>query len=179
VIAGGALVSALALLGTWVVRPLAGRWEARENAIAARQGQLAQLTGLIDDEAAIRRQLTVRRRERAMLHAQLLGGATPALAASNLQALLQGYADAGRVTLDRVDLVAESGPTEAGGLLPIPVELSASGDIYGLANLLGRLQYGDKLLVIDELRINAGAAGDERSPLLTWSVRLHGAYSPE
>jgi hypothetical protein len=174
-------MSALIMVGVWVVLPLAGRWEDREALISARQTQLAQLTALVRGDTAARRTLADRERNRAALRARLLTGGTPALAASNLQALLQGYADASRVTLDRVDLVAEPDDSAKGGLPAIPVQLAASGDIYGLADLLGRLQYGGKLLSIDELRVGTGEAEDETgaegsSRLLTMSIRLHAVY---
>lgn len=181
VVAGGALLSALIMTGVWVVLPLARRWEDREALISARQAQLAQLVTLVRGDTAARRTLAVRERDRTALRARLLTGDTPALAASNLQALLQGYADASRVTLDRVDLVAEPEDSAKGGLPAIPVQLSASGDIYGLAALLGRLQYGGKLLSLDELRVGAGEPEDEAradgsSRLLTMSIRLHAVY---
>jgi len=178
VVAAGALVSILALLGVWVALPLSSRWLNREAAIQAKQSQLAQLRTLVEGDSATRQFLSVRLRDRAALRGRLLTGATPALAASNLQALLQGYADGSRVTLTRVDLVAQPGAAGAEGLPAIPVRLSAHGDIYGLTDLLSRLQYGEKLLVIDEFMVNAGAVGGDRPDLLTFSVRLHGAYSP-
>jgi type II secretory pathway component PulM len=180
VVAAGGLVSVVALLLAWVALPFAHRWQDREAAIGAKQSQLGRLRALTEGEAISRQALATRQRERGALRQRLLTGATPALAASSLQALLQDYADQSRVTLDRVDLVAEPGVVAEGGLPAIPVQLSAQGDIYGLADLLARLQYGGKLLVIDELRVNAGQAdGDGGPEFLTWSVRLHGAYSPE
>jgi hypothetical protein len=94
-----------------------------------------------------------------------------------VQALLQGYADGSRVTLDRVDVVAEPGDTTGGSLPAIPVRLSGRGDIYGLTELLTRLQGGRKLLVIDELRVT-GETPSYAPDLLNISVRLHGAHSP-
>jgi len=179
VVIGGGLVSALALGAAWIGLPLARRWSDREAAIAARRAELSQLQRLVADEPAIRRILALRRAQRAGLREQLLTGATPALAASDLQALLQRYADSSRVTLDRVDLAAQPEAARGAGLPAIPVELSASGDIYGLAELIARLQNGSKLLVIDEIQVNAGTVGDERAPLLTWSMRLHGSYSAD
>jgi type II secretory pathway component PulM len=181
VVAGGALASLMIVAGVWVVLPLVRRWEDREALIAARQVQLAQLTALVRGDTAVQRTLASRERDRVALRQRLLTGGTPALAASNLQALLQGYADASRVTLERVDLVAEPEDSAKGGLPVIPVQLSASGDIYGLADLLVRLQYGGKLLSIDELRVGTGAAEDDdrrggSSPLLTISMRLHAVY---
>lgn len=178
VVAAGALVSTLALLAVWVVLPFVSRWHDREAAIEVKQSQLAQLRALVEAESATRQSLAARLRARTALRERLLTGATPALAASDLQALLQGYADGSRVTLTRVDLVAQPGAAGDEGLPAIPVRLSALSDIYGLAGLLSRLQYGEKLLVIDELTVNVGAVAGDRPDLLTFSVRLHGAYSP-
>jgi type II secretory pathway component PulM len=179
VVAAGALASTVALLAGWVVLPLVGRWQDREAAIEAKQTQLAQLRALVEAEAVTRQSLSARLDARTALRERLLTGATPALAASALQALLQAYADESRVTLTRVDLVAQPGAAGDEGLPEIPVRLSAHSDIYGLTGLLSRLQYGEKLLAIDELTVNVGAAGGDRSDLLTFSVRLHGAYSPK
>ncbi|MBA3892948.1 MAG: hypothetical protein H0X69_04535 [Gemmatimonadales bacterium] len=176
-VAAGAVVSTLALSMLWVVLPFVGRWQDREAAIEAKEGQLARLRGLVEAESATRQSLSARLRARTSLRERLLTGATPALAASELQALLQGYADGSRVTLTRVDLVAQPGAAGAEGLPAIPVRLSAHSDIHGLAGLLSRLQYGEKLLVIDEFTVNAGAVAGDRPDLLTFSVRLHGAYS--
>jgi type II secretory pathway component PulM len=177
VVAAGALVSALAVLAGWVVLPFARHWQDRETAIAAKQAQLAQLRALVEGEVSTRQSLGARQHDRTVLRRQLLTGPTPALAASDLQSLLQGYADDSRVMLDQVDLVAEPGPTGKEGLPVIPVELSAQGDIYGLAEFLARLQYGGKLLVVDELRVNASEIRGGGPQVLTWSVRLHGATS--
>jgi len=178
VVAAGSLLSTLALLGVWVVLPFVSRWQDREAAIEAKQIQLGQLRRLVGSEAATRQSLSARLRARTALRGRLLTGATPALAASDLQALLQGYADGSRVTLTRVDLVAQPSAPGDEGLPAVPVRLTAHSDVYGLAGLLSRLQYGGKLLVIDELAVNVGAVGGEQPDLLTFSVRLHGAYSP-
>lgn len=178
VVAAGAL-STLALLGVWVMLPFVSRWQDREAAIEAKQMQLGQLRRLVGAEVATRQSLSARLRARSALRGRLLTGATPALAASDLQALLQGYADASRVQLTRVDLVAQPSAPGDEGLPGVPVRLTAHSDVYGLAALLSRLQYGEKLLVIDELAVNVGAVGGERPDLLTFSVRLHGAYSPK
>lgn len=179
VVAAGALVSTLALLAVWAVLPFARRWQDREAAIAAKQTQFAQLRTLVEGEAVTRQSLSARERDRTALRERLLTGATPALAASNLQALLQEYADASRVTLDRVDLVAEPGATGEEGLPTIPVRLSGKGDVYGMTDLLNRLQYGGKLLMVEELMVNVGGVAGSMPDLLIFSVRMLGGYSPE
>lgn len=171
------MVAILALLTVWLVLPFAARWEEREATISAKALQLGQLRGLVSNDGARQKDLAAREVERDSNQARLLTGATPALAASDLQALLQGYADASRVTLDRVDVVAETGDT--GKVVPaIPVRLSGQGDIYGLTELVSRLQHGGKLLIIDELGVTGGNPG-YAPDLLTFSMRLHGAYRAE
>jgi len=179
IVAAGALVSTLALLTVWVILPFARRWQDREAAIAAQESRLMQLRMLVVREAQIKQSLAFRQQARSAVRQRLLIGSTPALAASSLQALLQAYADTSRVSLDRVDLVAEPDTAEEQHLLPIPVRLSGQGDIYGLTGLLDRLQHGGKLLVMDELSVNAGGVAGFKPDLLVFSVRLHGAYSPE
>ena len=85
--------------------------------------------------------------------------------------------------LDRVDVAGQPRPDRP-GLVAIPVQLQGQGDIYGLVDFLYRVERGEKLLVVDDLTLNAGVAwmpsagfaGDNRSQRLTWSVRLHGLY---
>lgn len=178
VVALGALVSILALTTVWAVLPLTRRWGDREVAIAAKESQLGRLRALVQNQAAIQSGLVVRQREGTALRERLLTGATPALAASEVQALLQAYADRSQVSLDRVDVVANPGAADSSGLPAIPVRLSGQGDIYGLSELLTRLQYGGKLLVVDELQVTGGnpSYGPD---LLNFSIRVHGAYSQE
>ena len=184
-VAAGAAVSALALLVVLVVLPLRDRWVEREAEIAAKREQLARLRGLVTSERAVREALAAQRRNRGPLSTRLLTGATPALAASELQLLIQRYANQSRVSLERVDVVGEPKPAEE-GLPAIPVQLSAQGDIYGLVDLLYHLQHGEKLLIIDEIQVTSAQAFGEALEegtamptdrnLLQWSVRLHGPY---
>ena len=179
IIAAGALVSTLALLAVWVVLPYARRWQDREAAIVAQETRLMQLRRLVEAEDAARQNLASGQRARSALRRRLLTGSTPALAGSSLQARLQALADTNRVSLDRIDPMAEPGAATGHGLPAIPVRLSGKGDIYGLTGFLNGLQRGEKLLVIDELSVNAGDAVGQRPDLLVFSVRLHGAYSAE
>lgn len=178
-LAAGALVSSLALLAVWVVLPYASRWQDREAAIAAQETRLMQLRTLVEGENAVRQNLASGQRARSALRRRLLTGSTPALAGSSLQARLQALADTSRVSLDRIDPMAEPGAAADHGLPAIPVRLSGKGDIHGLTSFLIGLQHGEKLLVVDELSVNAGDATGQRPDLLVFSVRLHGAYSAE
>jgi len=183
VILGGASVSAAALVIVLGVLPFGRRWAAREDAYAASREQWVRLATLAASTDGLRRTLAEQQRAFAVDEARLVSGATPALAASSLQGLLQRYADESAVQLDRVDVAGQPRPDRP-GLVAIPVQLQGQGDIYGLVDFLYRVERGEKLLVVDDLTLNAGVAwmpsagfaGDNRSQRLTWSVRLHGLY---
>jgi hypothetical protein len=178
-IAAGALVSTLALLAVWVVLPYATRWQDREAAIGAREIRLVQFRRLVEGEDTARQNLASGQRTRSALRRRFLTGSTPALAASSLQARLQALADTSRVSLDRIDPMADPGGARDHGLPAVPVRLSGKGDLYGLTGFLSGLQRGEKLLVIDELSVSAGDVTGQRPDLLVFSVRLHGVYSAE
>ncbi len=78
-----------------------------------------------------------------------------------------------------VDVAGQPRPDKP-GLLAIPVQLQGQGDVYGLVDFLYRLQHGEKLLVLDELSLNAGFVssfqGGSGRQYLSWSLRLHGLY---
>jgi hypothetical protein len=177
---GGGILIGLAMATVYGVLPFARRWAAREDAIAATREQRARLQSLVASEAQLRKVLAQQRHARVIRSRRLLTGATPAVAASSLQALIQRYAEESSVTLDRVDVVGEEAEPDS-GLAAIPMELSAQGDIYGFVALLYRLQHGEKLLVVDEVIAN-GASFDDGTSLdgdgapLTWSIRLRAPY---
>ena len=186
VVLGGAIVSATALVVVLLVLPFGERWREREAAYAARREQWVRLATLAASTDRLRHALDEQQQAFARDRDRLVSGATPALAASTLQGLLQRYADESAVQLDRVDAAGEPRPDKP-GLLAIPVQLQGRGDVYGLVDFLYRLEHGEKLLVTDELALNAGfepalsaqleGGGGRAGPQsLSWSVRLHGLY---
>ena len=185
VVLGGALVSATALLIVLVGLPLAHHWAAREAAYTASRERWLRLATLVASTDRLRRALDERKVAHAADEARLVTGATPALAASALQGLLQRYADESSVQLNRVDVASQPRPDRP-GLLAIPVQLQCQGDIYGLVDFLSRLEGGEKLLPLDELSLNAGFAMSlspgfsprhgKAPQSFSWSLRLHGLY---
>ncbi len=175
VIAVGGGVSVLALLAVLLVIPQGRRWLDREDRIAMRSEQLARLEALISREDSVRQQLVELRQARAGAGRLLLAGETAAVAASSLQLLLNRYATESRVVLDRVDAVSRTTEAE-GSIEEIPARVTVRGDIYGLVDLLFYLQHGEKLLVIDDLRVSGVRAGLRAEDLLTVTVNLHGYY---
>jgi type II secretory pathway component PulM len=190
VVAGGAIVSAAALVMVSVVVPFAHGWSAREAAYAASHAQWSRLAALTANSGRLQHAVDALDRASASDTMRLVTGDTPALAASTLQGLVQRYASESGVQLERVDVAGEAKPDKP-GLLAIPVQLQARGDVYGLVAFLGRVQHGDKLLVVDELTLDSGietdlgnmqaasysgpGAGARQAPL-SWTLRLHGLY---
>lgn len=174
VVLAGAAITAAALAIVFVLLPLADRWGERATATRAKAEQLARLEtlavrrGEIERAASALRELHGRSRER------LLAGSTPAVAASTLQLLLQRYSDESRVLVQRVDVAGRGEAAEA-GLVSVPARLVAQGDIYGLVDLLFYLQQGETLLVIDDVRVAAGAGPG----LLSLSITLHGYHAAQ
>ncbi|MEJ2237798.1 MAG: type II secretion system protein GspM [Gemmatimonadales bacterium] len=175
VVAVGGGVSVVALLAVMVVLPQGLRWMDREDQIAIQSEQLARLEALVSREDSVRRQLTDLQQARVSADRLLLEGETAAVAASSLQLLLNRYATESRVALARVDAVSRT-PESGRGVLEIPARVAVQGDIYGLVDLLFYVQHGEKLLVIDELRVSETRVGQGSQDLLTVSIGVHGYY---
>jgi type II secretory pathway component PulM len=176
-IAAGASVAAGLLVLTVVVLPFVRRWTARETLYAETRAQWERLAGLAAGATPLRQARDGQRVAQGAESARLVTGATPALAASGLQGLLQRFAEENTVQLDRVDVAAQP-RNDRGGMLAIPAQLQGQSDITGLVDFLARIQSSTILLVIDELAVNAagdGAGVDGRQTLI-WTVRLHGLY---
>lgn len=174
VVSTGAIISVAILLATLVVLPFAARWGEREERIALRKGEVARLRSLIASEPAIRQTLARAESAHRVLRAQLVRGATPALAASDLQAVVQSYAARNTVNVDRIDVVGQVATDTVPAMLP--ARISAQGDLYGLVGFLGDLQHGGKLLVIDEFSVNAGAGRSDGTEPLNLSIGLRAPY---
>jgi hypothetical protein len=188
VVAGGAIVSAAALVLVGVVLPFAHSWSERAAAYSASYAQWSRLAGLVANSPRLQRAVDALETASASDTMRLVTGDTPALAASTLQGVVQRYASESGVQLERVDVAGEAKPDKP-GLLAIPVQLQARGDVYGLVAFLGRVQHGDKLLVVDELTLDSGIETDvgtlqaasfggaaARQAPLSWTLRLHGLY---
>jgi len=178
---GGAVFCALLLLTVWVVLPFGQHWISRESRMEAMHQRWARLASLVVNADRASRALDAARQTTAVNEDRLVEAPTPALAASALQEVLQHDASQSAVQLQRVDAAGES-HADKSGLLAIPVQFQARGDVYGLVDFLTRLERGGPLLVIDELTVDDEAEADDDAATsssqatLSWTVRLHGLY---
>jgi Type II secretion system (T2SS), protein M subtype b len=176
VVTAGAAVAAAALVVVFAVLPMRDWWTSRETASSASRDRWIRLQSLVIREPQLRRALSEQQRAQQVSVGLLATGSTAALAASNLQALVQRYAEESSVQLDRIFVAGEARPDSL-GLLTVPVQLQGQGDIYGLTDFLFRLHHGEKLLVIDDMTITAGLPHTGRRDFLTWSMTMHGLYA--
>lgn len=105
---------------------------------------------------------------------RLLAGRSPALAASALQTLVQGYADESGLTVRELDVAGAPDSTSA-GVDGIPATISAIGDIWGVSGFVSRLQHGTTLIDIREIGVSPNPA--LRGELLQLSIVLRAPYA--
>lgn len=173
-LAAGATTSALLVVAALLVLPAARHWAERREEVHANRERARRYEQLVASERALGARVAARRRELAALG--VAEGVTPAVAASNIQSLLQSYVRASGATLDRVDVVGEA-KVDDGGVAGIPVQLTAHGDIHGLVALLRQIEEGGKLLLVDELTISKGTVRDDGVEPLTFSLRLRAVWA--
>jgi hypothetical protein len=176
VVTAGAAVAAAALVVVFAILPMHDWWTSREVASSASRDRWIRLQSLVAREPQLRQALAEQQRVQQVSVELLATGSTAALAASNLQALVQRYAEESSVQLDRIFVAGQAKPDSL-GLLTVPVQLQGQGDIYGLTDFLFRLHHGEKLLVIDDMTITAGLPHTGRRDFLTWSMTMHGLYA--
>lgn len=181
---GGAIVSAVALVVVGLILPIADHWTSRESAYAADRAQWVKLSALAASTDRLQRALDAQTMALAVEENRLVEGTTPALAASALQGMLQQYAVGSAIQLQRVDAAGEPKAAKP-GLLEIPVQMSGTASVAGLVDFLSKLERGNKLLIVDELAINAGFdipgasiadVGGGQTQALQWTLRVHGLY---
>ncbi|MDX2183251.1 MAG: hypothetical protein SFW08_04625 [Gemmatimonadaceae bacterium] len=161
----GAAASALVVLAA-IALPLARRVAEREALIDARTTELARLRGVIADSGSVPAALSLRQTRNAQLTQRPIRSETFATAAGVLQTLLQQYADESQLTVAQLDAAGAADST-SNGAAALPATLVATGDLYGVRDLLSRLERGAVLLEVRELTVQAlpgqlGASGHER-----------------
>ena len=172
-IAGAVL--GFALLFAYGILPYARRWSAREDLIATRAEQVARLEWLAAHEPELRRAAAERiARAGNGDHPRLLTARSPALAASSLQTLVQGYADESGVTVRELNVAGAPDSASVAGAETIPATVSAIGDIWGVSSFVSRLQHGTTLIDVREIGVSPNPA--LRGELLQLSLVLRAPY---
>lgn len=164
----------MAFVFAYGIVPFARHWSAREELIVTRAEQVERLRWLASHEADLQQAATIRASHTAgAARPRILTGRSPALAASVLQTVLQGYADDAGITVNQLNVSGAVDSTTA-GMPSIPVTVSAVGDIYGVADFVSRIQHGTTLLDVREVGISPNPA--LRGELLQLSLVIRAPY---
>ena len=169
-----AAVLGVALLIAYGILPYARRWSVREDLIATRAEQVARLEWLAAHEPELRTAAAERiARSGSVERPRLLAGRSPALAASALQTLVQGYADEAGITVRELN-VAGAPDSSLVSNESIPATVSAIGDIWSVSSFVSHLQHGSTLIDIREIGVSPNPA--LRGELLQLSLVLRAPY---
>lgn len=163
----GTGIALVSLAAAYIVAPVARRWSAREDAIAAAHDAVARLQGLVAATPTLRAASVAP----GDPGPRVLRGRTTALVGSALQALLQDLARASRTSVTRLEVASDSGSASERGVV---AALTATTDIYGVADFLSRVHGSDIVLAIDDLQVTTNPV--LRGDLLQMTVSVRAPF---
>jgi Tfp pilus assembly protein PilO len=151
----------------FVIEPLVASSRLTSELVPGRAQVLARRLDLLARRDAVVRDLQTTTAEIERFSARFLTEAAPAVAASELQKLTKDMAAQASTEIRSERILP---PVERGELLEIPVEIAVSGEIRQLVDLLARLEGGDKLLTVQDLRVRVVNVSQPRELLATLTV---------
>ncbi len=151
----------------YLVEPSLARTRELRVLIPAREEVLTKRRALIAQRAAIQTRLEDVSRDAEQAATRLLPGATPPLAASELQKLVKELASQSNVEVRSERILT---PIERGHLLEVPLEITVAGGIRDLVTLLYRLEGTEKILTLQDLKVRVVSVGQPKELLTTLVV---------
>ena len=146
-----AVVGALLAVGwEFVLQPVRDRYRAAVELTPAREQVLVRRLELVARKGAIARDLEATNARLQAVADRFLPAATPAVAASELQKLAKELATKASTEIRSERILP---PVERGELVEIPIEITVSGEIRQLVDLLARLEQTPKLLTVQDLKV--------------------------
>jgi Tfp pilus assembly protein PilO len=165
----GAGVIVAVLVGGWVglLQPRRESDRVTKELVPVREQVLGRRQQLVARKAAIAAELEATTARLEALGTRFLPAATPAVAASELQKLVKEVA-AQAATEVRSERILP--PVDRGELLEIPLEITVSGDIRQLVDLLSSLDHAPKLLAVQDLRVRVVNISQPKDLLATLTL---------
>ncbi|PYN53581.1 MAG: hypothetical protein DMD92_20135, partial [Candidatus Rokuibacteriota bacterium] len=162
-------LAASVVIGGWlfVVAPILQANRGAADLAPAREQAVQRRHDLIARKAAIAAELEAMTARVDALSERLLSSATPAVAASELQKIVKDLAAQAKTEV-RSERILPT--TERGELIEVPVEITVSGEIRELVDLLGKLDEAPKLLVMQDLRIRVVNIAQPKELLATLTL---------
>lgn len=150
-------VAVACVLALYAVIPVLRGWSEREAAIDGVRRELATLRGVQRAAPMLRTALASRTARAADFPQRPVAAGTAALAAGVLQGVLQRYADESQLAVSELNVAGDPDATTV-PLAALPATMIALGDVYGVADLLARVQHGATLLEVRELTVQVNPA---------------------
>ena len=159
-------VSVAAIIGAWffAVEPVVERSRVAQEIIPARQEVLARRLELVGRKDAISAELSAITGKIDTMAGRFFTATTPAVAASELQKLVKDTAGQVRTEVRSERILP---PVERGEILEIPIEITVSGEIRQLVELLSRLEAAPKLLSVQDLKLRVVNVSQPKELLAT------------
>ncbi|MBL0937938.1 MAG: hypothetical protein IBJ03_03525 [Gemmatimonadaceae bacterium] len=167
VVLGGVLILGVALLMARVVMPLANRWLDRESRIQSLADRLDRLNQLVLDSSSYTADAANAERVLSEVPRRVLQARTVSLGASQLQSMLQGTADGARLAVNRIAVEPDTDSLER-----LQATISAYGDIFGLAEVLGLIERGPRAMSVRRLVVQQNSALRGAPDLLSLSIQV-------
>ena len=165
---GAAVGVGIILAGyVYLVEPSIARTRELRALIPAREEILSKRRALLAQRAAYQGRLEEVSRAAEQASTRLLPGATPPLAASELQKLVKELASQSNVEVRSERILT---PVERGRLLEVPLEITVAGGIRDLVVLLYRLEGTGKILTLQDLKVRVVSVGQPKELLTTLVV---------
>jgi hypothetical protein len=134
------------------VVPAVVRWRDREAAIDAARDRVLRLRGLVRDQQQVVA-AAMQVNERLATGPRVMRGRTADLVAADVQRLLQDQARLSRVSVSRLEVLPTPPDSAREAATALSASLTATTDIYGLADLLARLHRSQALMAVEELSV--------------------------
>lgn len=151
----------------YLVEPALARAREQAALIPAREAILTKRRALLGERQPYAARLEEASRAVEEVSERLLPGATPPVAASELQKLVKELAGQSNVEVRSERILS---PVERGALLEIPLEITVSGGIRDLVKLLYRLEGTTKILTVQDLKVRVVSVGQPKELLTTLTV---------
>ncbi|SRR6266498_1313623 len=137
----------------YIVEPLLERRRMAAELTPAREAALERRRLVAAQDPALKAELARLERQLGTQSPRLLQVATPAVAASELEALLKAVARQAGADVRSARILP---PVERDGLQEIPIEITVAGGLKEVVRLLHELERSQKLLTVQALSVKVG-----------------------
>jgi len=140
--------------------------------MAVKQKQVETYAGIVAQRQQIAKENAAAKRLMIQVEARLLPGATPALAAVEIQNIIDDIAGASNVTFDSMRVMKPEAD-EKSEFIRLPVQFSMNANILQLKDILYKIEASPKLLIVKEFDASLSRSRNQNA-LIRSTVTVEG-----